>query len=325
MRRRALVLALAAAACRSGAAPGASDTASADSGSGARFDAAARLEEAAAPLAADPCDRTGSLDARAVEARALYGPDVRTATLEATFLIVDPDRSPLFDEAARFATRVLAAYRNDRIGIVRVCPVSVYLFASHPRFLAHATSRLYPVDAGSKLGVYDPDRREIIADVSGGRSHLPTIAHELAHPLMDADFAAAPRWFRECVGTLFEAPVLPREGEIHGTANWRYAQLRAAVDAGDPDAHLAALFGMTAAAFRGKTDAGVDGTRQLLHYGAARAACQWLDDQGKLWPFYRAWRDSFAEDPDGRASFTRTVGQTPAEADAAWREWVRGP
>src|SRR6516225_4163432 len=142
MRRRALVLALAAAACRSGAAPGASDTASADSGSGARFDAAARLEEAAAPLAADPCDRTGSLDARAVEARALYGPDVRTATLEATFLIVDPDRSPLFDEAARFATRVLAAYRNDRIGIVRVCPVSVYLFASHPRFLAHATSRL---------------------------------------------------------------------------------------------------------------------------------------------------------------------------------------
>ena len=38
----------------------------------------------------------------------------------------------------------------------------------------------------------------------------------------------------------------------------------------------------------------------------------------------RAWRDDFASDPDGVASFTRITGRPPtaAPADAAWRDWV---
>ncbi|MDP9003066.1 MAG: hypothetical protein M3O46_23495 [Myxococcota bacterium] len=29
----------------------------------------------------------------------------------------------------------------------------------------------------------------------------------------------------------------------------------------------------------------------------ARYACQWLDDRGALWDFYRAWRDGVMRDP----------------------------
>ena len=89
--------------------------------------------------------------------------------------------------------------------------------------------------------------------------------------------------------------------EIHGADDWRYPQLRSAVAARDPAAHLGALFGMSDADFRGLTDAGAtDAARNLLHRAMARAACQWLDGQGQLWPLYRGWRDDIANDPDGR-------------------------
>jgi len=57
----------------------------------------------------------------------------------------------------------------------------------------------------------------------------------------------------------------------------------------------------------------------------ARAACQWLDGQGQLWPLYRSWRDDVASDPDGVATFTRVTGRAPndPEVDEAWRVWVR--
>lgn len=46
--------------------------------------------------------------------------------------------------------------------------------------------------------------------------------------------------------------------------------------------------------------------------------------RGELWPFYRAWRDGVAADPDGEKSFQRTTGMTLAEADAVRLKWVTG-
>jgi hypothetical protein len=60
-----------------------------------------------------------------------------------------------------------------------------------------------------------------------------------------------------------------------------------------------------------------------LHYAMARYACQWLDDQGKLWPFYRAWREGHEEDPSGARAFAAVMGKTPEEASEAWLGWVR--
>jgi hypothetical protein len=142
---------------------------------------------------------------------------------------------------------------------------------------------------------------------------------------MDADAVHAPLWFRECVASLYESPVLPAEGEIHGTDDWRYIQLRAAVVAHDPAAHVGALFGMSDDDFRGRSDAGgSDVTRSMLHRGMARATCQWLDAQGQLWPVYRGWRDDFAADTDGVATFTRVTGHAPTDlgVEGAWRAWV---
>ena len=282
-----------------------------------------------------PARHCRSLADRTAEAQSLYGLSVHLATVDGTFLYVDPDHSPLFERSLRFAAGVLAALRNDRIAPHELCPVSVYVYSSAESLRDHCRPLHYIPETGRHLGVYDPARGEIVVDLTEGPTHLPTQAHELAHVLMDADWGTdgdgherSPLWFRECVASLYESPV-PDEPTvvIHGTDDWRYKQLREAVRAQNPEVHLGALFGMSDDEFRGKSDAGdVDGTRSLLHRGMARAVCQWLDGEGKdqLWTFYRAWRDAGAAEPDGVAAFTRVTGQAPTapEVDAAWRAWV---
>jgi hypothetical protein len=272
-----------------------------------------------------------SLSDRTAEAQSLYEPSVHLATVDGTFLYVDPDHSPLFDRSLAFAPRVLAALRHDRIAPHPLCPVSVYVYSSPKSLRDHNRARRYIAETGRNLGLYDRDRGEIVVDLTEGPTHVPTQAHELAHVLMDADWEKAPLWFRECVASLYESPSLPDDdpGVIHGTDDWRYDQLRKAVLAQNPEVHLGALFGMSDDAVRGESDAGdVDGTRSLLHRAMARAVCQWLDGKGKdqLWSFYGAWRDAGAADPDGVAAFTRVTGQAPTdpELDAAWRAWVLG-
>jgi hypothetical protein len=64
------------------------------------------------------------------------------------------------------------------------------------------------------------------------------------------------------------------------------------------------------------------GDGEDLHYAMARFACQWLDERGKLWPFYQRWRDHKEEDPTGTKSFQQVVGMSPEEASVAWQKWV---
>jgi hypothetical protein len=146
---------------------------------------------------------------------------------------------------------------------------------------------------------------------------LGTLTHELVHPLLETDFPGAPTWLNEGIASLFEAPVLPRPGEIHGTKNWRLPRLLAglATRSERDEARLDHLFGMSDDTFRNE--------REKLHYATARYACQWLDERRMLWPFYRRWRDHATEDPTGERSFEEIVGKPPREVTEAWIGWVR--
>ncbi|HEY5241188.1 MAG TPA: hypothetical protein VIJ22_06980 [Polyangiaceae bacterium] len=325
MPRATLLLALALAACSRSSAPTPTPTPT----------PTPSLTPAPTPTPS-PAPLCRSLADRTAEAQSLYGSSVHLATVDGTFLYVDPDHSPLFAESLRFATGVLAALRHDRIAPHELCPVSVYVYSSDKSLRAHCAPRHYIAETGRHLGIYDRDRGEVVVDLTEGPKHLSTQAHELAHVLMDADWGPAvdgqdersPLWFRECVASLYESPVPDKPTvDIHGQDDWRYEQLREAVTAQNPEVHLGALFGMSDRAFRGKSDAGdVDGTEALLHRAMARAVCQWLDGKGKdqLWRFYRGWRDAGAADPDGVATFTRITGHAPTdeETDKAWLEWV---
>jgi hypothetical protein len=192
-------------------------------------------------------------------------------------------------------------------------PVAVYLFASARPYARFCEERLHE-DCISPFGFYRPDARTIVMNAGPG---IGTLTHEIVHPLLEADFPGAPTWLDEGVASLFEAPVLPRPGEIHGAKNWRLSRLRAALASKKETdaARIDALFGMPDDIFRNDAED--------LHYAMARYVCKWLDDQGKLWAFYRAWRDDVKNDPRGESAFARAVGETPAAANARWTTWVK--
>jgi hypothetical protein len=156
--------------------------------------------------------------------------------------------------------------------------------------------------------------RDIVVNLGPG---LPTLTHELVHPLVQTDFPRAPAWFEEGIASLFEKPVFDPPGELHGATNWRYDRLAAALatPAQQPKVHAQALFHMS--------DFVLDDFDRDLHYAMARMFCQWLDQRGQLWAFYRAWRDGVAGDQTGEKSFAQVTGLTPEEADAPWLEWVK--
>ena len=118
---------------------------------------------------------------------------------------------------------------------------------------------------------------------------------------------------------MFEAFSTPAPGQIHGVKNWRHPRLlRALRSPQERDkAGLTALFRLDESTFRDDDED--------LHYATARYLCLWLDQRGKLWPFYRRFREHHAEDPTGAESFSVVVvvGKTPAKANAEWIGWVK--
>jgi hypothetical protein len=251
-------------------------------------------------------------ESRIAAARLELGDATRAEVVDGVFVLLGPSPSPLFDPAVRLTRQALAAYFSGRFAKRPDRPVAVYLFSSTAAYERYCVRR-FGSACGQSFGLYRPETREIVLDASLG---LTTLTHELVHPIVQADFPEAPAWINEGLGALFENPVFPRPGEIHGKTNWRHARLaRALASKGErSEVTLEALFAMDDAQFRGK-DAD-------LHYAMAREACQWLDERGELWPFYGAWRSDVAQDPTGEQAFQRTLGKTPAEASPEWVRWV---
>jgi hypothetical protein len=80
---------------------------------------------------------------------------------------------------------------------------------------------------------------------------------------------------------------------------------------------------MTTRQFKGRSDGGtIDERTRRLHYALARSFTAWLDGQGKLWPFYTAWRSSVTSDPTGRTAFQKVMSATPEAMNASWKQWA---
>jgi hypothetical protein len=235
------------------------------------------------------------------------------------FVIAGPGWTPAsLQSPAALVRQALDALYTGRFAATPARPVAVYLFPSAQPYERFCHARLGDA-CMSPFGFYRPDFRTIVMNAGPG---LGTLTHEMVHPLMEADWGAknattAPNWIDEGIASLYEAPVIPRHGEIHGVKNWRLPRLQAALRSAKeaPGTRFDALFGMSDENFR-------DGD-EPLHYAMARYACQWLDEQGKLWPFYQAWRDDAAADPTGEKAFTRVIGEAPRDANDAWATWVR--
>jgi len=256
-----------------------------------------------------PYDLSADIAARLADARRDFG-DTTPTFVEADVFVV---AGPAAAGTAKFTRDVLAAYFNGRFDKRPARALSIYMFASAAPYEAFCKKR-FNEPCLSPYGFYHPDPRIIVMNAGPG---IGTLSHELVHPIVEADFPRAPTWINEGIASLFEAPVMPRSGEIHGAKNWRFPRLAAALasEKQRDEAKLDALFGMSDQNFRGEHEG--------LHYATARYVCQWLDARGLLWPFYRKWRDNVASDPTGARTFADVTGMSPKDASDVWIKWVR--
>lgn len=260
-------------------------------------------------------------------AAALHTPSVTHVDLDA-FVLVDADHGPHFARAVDLARKALDAFFHGRFDRHPARAVTVYVFSSqdaYQRFCRGRNGGTCP----TTFGQYDRVSREIVLHATAGAE---TLLHELVHPILgQADFPRAPAFLDEGIAALYENPVFCAKGDITGIRNWRYDDVKHALDApeGPGSTPLESLFAMDTAAFLtldpAHPDAGAtDPAKENRHYALARYFAQWADRQGKLWPFYRAYRDGVASDPRGERAFAAVFGRTLREADPDWEAYVRG-
>jgi hypothetical protein len=266
----------------------------------------ASLPPASAPTVAPPLSarRAASLAQDVADRTALVHvstPRVRTVG-EAAVSVVQRTVDALY--AGPFA------HRPDK-------SVVVWVYSSQRPFERETAFLRIPRNEPPGLGLYDPTRRVIFTWTDG--AGLGSISHEIAHPLEIADFPRAPAWVLEGIPSLFESVDLSHPGEIRPKAHFRLQTLRDTLASKDADLaasiRLDALFAMV-------DDASFREAPVYLHYAISREALRWLSDTGKLWPWYRDFRDHALEDPRGIDAFTRIVGKSPADATADWLAWI---
>ena len=292
--------------------PGSSTVSAASSASVAPGVASAEPAPVVVPPPEEPTETVEQLRERA---RRELGEKVSFALVHERFLMVG---SPGWgasgvQSSAAFSERVLGALLTGRFDRLPTHTLPVYLFGDVSSYEAYCKKQ-YGGACISPYGFFSPSDRRLVMNVGLG---IGSLSHELVHPIVEVDFPEAPTWLNEGIASLFEAPLMPKKGEIHGAKNWRYPRLQAALlSPRERDkVTLDALFALSDEQFRGDDES--------LNYALARYVCQWLDGRQQLWTFYRGWRDGVATDRFGKKAFQAATGQTTTEANDAWSRWAR--
>jgi hypothetical protein len=184
--------------------------------------------------------------------------------------------------------------------------IEVWLFKNEKTYRKGAKT-FFGDDPNTPYGYYSPDDHALVMNIGLGAG---TLSHELVHPYMEANFPNVPAWFNEGVASLYEQP-RERDGHMWGTTNWRLPQLQAQIKAKTLPS-LSTLMATTSEEFYGA---------DFDAYAMARFLCQYLQDHGKLHPFYEAFVAD-DQDPTGRGTLTAVLQQDLESFEPLWRKWV---
>ena len=189
-------------------------------------------------------------------------------------------------------------------------PIKIYLFLGKTSYKKWV-KKLAGFEPKTPYGFYLRDRRSMMMNIGTGGG---TLVHEMTHALTDADFPDCPTWLFEGLGSLFEQCRITRDGHIEGLVNWRLPVLRKG-----GFVPIEELVKMSNAEFRGDNEPN--------NYANARYLCFYLQEQGLLTKFYKAFRKAHKADEDetGWETFKKTieaVSGSPAEFEKEWHAWV---
>ncbi len=213
------------------------------------------------------------------------------------------------EDTVRWATRHLKKlyFTKDPPQIL-----TIYLFKD-ARSYGHHTRKLWGHAPSTPFGYYSDTEGALVMNIATGGG---TLVHEMVHPFMSANFPEAPSWLNEGLGSLYEQ-CGERDGRITGFTNWRLAGLQRAIRARRVPSFKTLVHTTTRQFY--DQDPGTN-------YAQARYLMYYLQQQGKLVQFYRAFHKAArakgaARDATGEKTLLRTLGITVAQLPAFQRRW----
>lgn len=185
--------------------------------------------------------------------------------------------------------------------------LDIYLFSSAASY-EDGVRTLTGEAPSTPYGFYSSSQGGMFMNIATGGG---TLVHEIVHPYVEADFPTAPPWLNEGLGSLFEQSS-EQEGHIVGLTNWRLGGLQRTIARGNLQAFDTLTRFSNSEFYGDETGTNYAQSRYLLYY---------LQEQGNLRAFYRAFRAAHAQDPTGY----KTLAEYLHERDmgAFKRRWER--
>ena len=160
-------------------------------------------------------------------------------------------------------------------------------------------------------GAYVHDNKHLVAQDLGA-----TLRHEFFHVLHWRDMTRRgqnhPIWIQEGLCSLVE-DYDRRADAIRPTPSWRTNIVKRLLKAGRLE-RIDTLAAYSQARFSTK--------RPLARYAHARTVFLYLADQHKLRDWYRAYTDTYDEDPSGVGALELVLGKPIDDIERAYRDWI---
>lgn len=234
-----------------------------------------------------------------------------TVIVQAPFVIIDDENATMVKRNANFMKWTTDLIEQDFFPKRPGKLIEVWLFRNEKTYRAGA-KKFFDDTPDTPYGYYSTQNDALIMNVGPG---LGTLSHELVHPYMEANFPNVPSWFNEGLASLYEQPRervgADKKQHIWGTPNWRLPELQAEIKAKT----LPTLDVLMASTSEGFYNARYDA------YAYARFLMQYLQEEGKLHPFYDAFLAD-KKDLTGQAALAAVVGEDLATFEPKWRKWV---
>jgi hypothetical protein len=207
--------------------------------------------------------------------------------------------------------RVYKAMYRDFMKTKPVEPLRVYLFKDKDSYEAY-NQKAYGHAASTPYGFFMPSERKMVMNISTG---LGTLAHELVHPLNEADFPGIPSWFNEGFASLLEQSYYTDDGSIRGDVNWRLPNLQKGIKAGTAPT-LKSVMQTTSSEFYGES--------RGLNYATARYLCYYLQQKELLVRYYQSFREHANDDPTGVATLEKILEKKLDDFEPDFQTFISG-
>lgn len=242
---------------------------------------------------------------RAQEERAGHGYE---SALVSPFVVMAYGGADLREDATQTITWARDRLRADFFEKEPGKPLTIWVYYDEASYRS-GSSAVLGIIPTTPYGFYRPCSRALVVNAGYGWG---TLVHELVHAYMDADFPEAPVWMQEGLASLFEAP---RDigGHLEGNINWRLPELQQAIRSG-----RAPSFHRLVTGSRGDFD-GKDGS---LYYATARYLLWYLQREGRLRDYYRAYRERVGVDATGLRVLREVTGSELSALRAAFERAV---